>query len=592
MRVEDFLAKLDRVVQTSANRADWMARCPAHQDGRPSLHISIGKHREILINCFAGCTPESIVDVMGLKLTDLFQEERPSIFSPSPSSPSPPPKEYVKPKPLDTTNYLDPEAVDFFRRRGIEPDFAVAHGVTSGHYQGTPSILFPYYRWDQLINTKYRFLHEKDFRMEKGCELIFFGLEEARQAMADREEVIVIVEGELDWLSVKMAGFNAVLSVPNGASGKDIAYIDDLAEKLLLAKPNDPDYPLRKIVIATDMDKPGRDLAEKLATRLMKSRCCYVDWPDGCNDANDYLRTYGVEALGRIIEWAPPYHVDGLFSPENKKAEFLRLYDYGVTRGFSTGYASLDRYFTVIKRYLTLITGVPNSGKSEFMDNIMINMALLHNWRFVVFTPENLPVEEYLSRWAEKQTGKPFMSGPSPRMSREDAEKALAWAQGHVRIVAPNDDTSSAHIRDLFQAEILRWGADAWVIDPFNEIDDPEVLTMRDDKYLSKTIRDYRIFSDQLDVHGFIINHPHAVQKKDNQYPVIDLYDLHGGSMWANKIGAMLSLWRDGQLPDAPVKVYIKKTKTRRIGRRGRCDFHYDVVSGRYDDLNSFEDGG
>jgi hypothetical protein len=161
-----------------------------------------------------------------------------------------------------------------------------------------------------------------------------------------------------------------------------------------------------------------------------------------------------------------------------------------------------------------------------------------------------------------------------------------------VRIVAPNDDTSSAHIRDLFQAEILRWGADAWVIDPFNEIDDPEVLTMRDDKYLSKTIRDYRIFSDQLDVHGFIINHPHAVQKKDNQYPVIDLYDLHGGSMWANKIGAMLSLWRDGQLPDAPVKVYIKKTKTRRIGRRGRCDFHYDVVSGRYDDLNSFEDGG
>ena len=49
----------------------WMARCPSHEDNNPSLSIAEREGR-ILLNCFAGCTAESIVGAVGLQLSDLF----------------------------------------------------------------------------------------------------------------------------------------------------------------------------------------------------------------------------------------------------------------------------------------------------------------------------------------------------------------------------------------------------------------------------------------------------------------------------------------------------------------------------------------
>jgi putative DNA primase/helicase len=36
-------------------RNGWMALCPAHQDHHPSLHITVGRKRALLVHCFAGC---------------------------------------------------------------------------------------------------------------------------------------------------------------------------------------------------------------------------------------------------------------------------------------------------------------------------------------------------------------------------------------------------------------------------------------------------------------------------------------------------------------------------------------------------------
>jgi hypothetical protein len=44
----------------------WTARCPAHEDGSPSLSIAAGTTRGVLLTCFAGCEPEAIVRALGL----------------------------------------------------------------------------------------------------------------------------------------------------------------------------------------------------------------------------------------------------------------------------------------------------------------------------------------------------------------------------------------------------------------------------------------------------------------------------------------------------------------------------------------------
>ena len=54
----------------------WIARCPAHDDRRPSLAISEGRDGRILIRCHAGCPVEAIVSALGLYLHDLFSDAR------------------------------------------------------------------------------------------------------------------------------------------------------------------------------------------------------------------------------------------------------------------------------------------------------------------------------------------------------------------------------------------------------------------------------------------------------------------------------------------------------------------------------------
>jgi phage/plasmid primase-like uncharacterized protein len=41
--------------------ATWMARCPAHDDSRPSLAISVGRHGNVLVRCHAGCDQRDVI---------------------------------------------------------------------------------------------------------------------------------------------------------------------------------------------------------------------------------------------------------------------------------------------------------------------------------------------------------------------------------------------------------------------------------------------------------------------------------------------------------------------------------------------------
>ncbi len=70
MTISDFTPLLET---THRNGRGYVARCPAHDDRSPSLHISEGDDGRILIHCFSGCTTEEIVDSVGLRLSDLFE---------------------------------------------------------------------------------------------------------------------------------------------------------------------------------------------------------------------------------------------------------------------------------------------------------------------------------------------------------------------------------------------------------------------------------------------------------------------------------------------------------------------------------------
>ncbi|MFA5053646.1 MAG: AAA family ATPase [Parcubacteria group bacterium] len=72
--VRAFLALLKDLKLSGPDQ--WVARCPAHDDNHASLAISRGNDGRVLLNCYAGCSPEKVVRSVGLEMTDLFVDQR------------------------------------------------------------------------------------------------------------------------------------------------------------------------------------------------------------------------------------------------------------------------------------------------------------------------------------------------------------------------------------------------------------------------------------------------------------------------------------------------------------------------------------
>lgn len=68
--IKNLLTRLEKVRKTSSG---YVACCPAHDDKNPSMTVTEREGR-ILLHCFAGCEPDSILDALGLKWGDLFSD--------------------------------------------------------------------------------------------------------------------------------------------------------------------------------------------------------------------------------------------------------------------------------------------------------------------------------------------------------------------------------------------------------------------------------------------------------------------------------------------------------------------------------------
>src|SRR5690349_14029646 len=74
----------------------------------------------------------------------------------------------------------------------------------------------------------------------------------------------------------------------------------------------------------------------------------------------------------------------------------------GLPRGSSTGWRAVDALYTVPLGQWTLVTGTPGSGKSEWLDALMVNLAKQGDWHFAIFSPENWPLKLHVSKLIEK----------------------------------------------------------------------------------------------------------------------------------------------------------------------------------------------
>uniref|UniRef100_A0A453SY69 Uncharacterized protein n=2 Tax=Aegilops tauschii subsp. strangulata TaxID=200361 RepID=A0A453SY69_AEGTS len=103
------------------------------------------------------------------------------------------------------------ELVTYFSERMISAKTLRRNNVSQRKRNNKIVIAFTYRRDKVLVGCKYREVSKK-FSQEANTEKILYGLDDIKQARD-----IIIVEGEIDKLSMEEAGYCNCVSVPDGA---------------------------------------------------------------------------------------------------------------------------------------------------------------------------------------------------------------------------------------------------------------------------------------------------------------------------------------------------------------------------------------
>ena len=255
----NFAEILARFPDAKKSGNGWTVKCPAHDDGTPSLSISEGNDVRTLLYCHAGCDPKDICAKRNLTLADLYAD------NPERNGHA---KRIVAAYPYpDASGNVLFEVVRFepkdFRQR--KPDAAAPDGWT----------------W----NTK-------------GVEKVLFRLPEILRDIASGK-FIFICEGEKDALVLAELGISATCN-PGGA-GK---WQDSFSETLRGCD----------CVIIADKDAPGRAHAQLVAGKLhgLAKSVRVIELPDvdgkPVKDAADFFAAGGdAGQIGELVDTTPEW---------------------------------------------------------------------------------------------------------------------------------------------------------------------------------------------------------------------------------------------------------------------------------------------
>lgn len=493
-------------------------------------------------------------------------------------------------KPGDISG-LPVKVIEHFRSRGIPERILAGFEIdyTDEHFfpdvKGKlPAILFPYFVGEEVIDIKYRGRTKgrKTFARVTGAEQVPYNINSLRI-----DKPLVWVEGEMDVLSVASLPENwACVSPPLGAPQPKDKSVE--GKFRFWESFSDLFLSVQKHIIAVDRDAPGRRLAEELIKRLGPERCYTVEFPEDCKDVNEVLVKYGAEALSNLLQESVALPISGLVEAISLADKVFDLYEYGACAGEPTGWQSVTDLYTVKKKQLTIVTGIPSHGKSNWLDALLVNLAKGSGWKFLLFSPEMVATERHIGQLASKYTGKPFLERFPGRMNHEELANAIVWINEHFYFLDLEDENAQLDtILDKVKAQISRTGLDGLVIDPWNEIDHARLAHLSETEYISVVLGKLKKFARKYDIHIWLVAHPRIMPaEKDAQgntyYGVPTPYHISGSANWRNKADNCISIWRDQSKQDFITQVHIQKVKLPEIGDVGMTELWFDLPTGRY----------
>lgn len=508
---------------------------------------------------------------------------------------------YAKP---ERNNYSRPEwrnmtslphaKVKWFESRGISQQTLEKMKITT---DDRGNIEFNYFRGGQLINIKTRFEigGKKTFKQHSNAEKIVYGLD----TIIGKTKCI-FVEGEMDVLSWVEAGVlneYGVISVDMGApapgqnAGGKLDCLTNCAEEL---------DKIKEFFICTDKDAPGLNLQDELVRRLGHHRCSIVELPKGKKDTNevlcDNLQTADVlcETLRLCLKNSTPVPLPGIYSLDDGVKEImLDQYHNGRKMGVTTHFPEFDKCFTFLAGDITLVTGIPGHGKSQWLRQLMVLKSMFDGWKWACFVPEDFPVDYFFEDLCHIFVGKSSdKKAGDERMSEAELIEAMAFIKEHFFCIYPEPDLETGRIplptnewiNDRIRFLKLKYGVNAYVKDPWNKI--YHDFQYREDQYLAQELSKEKFFASGYDA-ALYIAHPLKQQKnKLGGYDCPTAYDINGGAMFYNMMDNIWAVHRPNifeNKEDKLVEIHVHKIKKHKVvGKPGITNTYFNWKSCRY----------
>jgi twinkle protein len=432
-----------------------------------------------------------------------------------------PKKTYARP-PRPDCRAPQGRVFDYLREeRNIPAEIIAAYKVG----EHGDSIIFPFLLPDGTLALA------KTRKAEKGadpkptasnCEPILFGW----QTVPAGAREVVITEGEIDALSWAAYGFVA-MSVPfGGGKGGKQNWIENEFERL---------ERFERIYISTDMDKPGDEAAEEIASRLGRHRCYRVILPH--KDANECLVSgVGQFTMKEAIEKAQALDPDGLKRPADYVDKVIHLFwpAQGERPGYTLPYGKISERFFIRPAELTLWSGAAGAGKSQILSDCVPHW-IKQGSRLCIASFE-MKGEQTLRRMC-KQTG------GRDRPTAQYIERILNYLDQGLLLYERVGKAGVEPLLEVFDYARAKYGCDQFVIDSLMR------LGIAQDDYTGQEKAVFHIvdWTIRNNVHTHLVAH---ARKGDKTQSAPETEDIKG----AMEIGAnafnILTVWRNRRHED------------------------------------------
>lgn len=391
---------------------------------------------------------------------------------------------------------------------------------------------------------------------------------------------LLITEGEIDCLAAIQAGYTNAVSVPLGAN--NYSWIEENFDWL---------EQFDQIIICSDNDEAGQKMQKECVYRLGSWRTKYIEIPKFCidmetgeqipmKDLNHVLYYQGAQEVMDLI-----IHAKDMGVPSVSDMSDIEDIDLDQLDGIVTGIKSLD--YELMKLYygtLTVVTGLPGSGKTSFLDQLVCHCLEQDNNAWV-FSRE-------MPGWMTKSWINYILSGrqhikeytdnngcPFYKVTLEAKKKINEFYRGKWFVYKDDESNKFEDLLVSMTDSVRKYGTKLLILDNLMTID---LNSTEDNEMLKQTeaINKLISFAMKYNVAVVLVAHPRKMPRDTE----VGMYDVSGTANIANLAHRTMSLKRvDHEKETSNFDVELTIIKDRMRGRLNKkIGLFYDIPSRRF----------